>query len=388
METRRLSLQDGTFVIAKCSCNRRNVLVITTMSDSTVKSGANDSAKKRQDSFPENELPKWLLRKFVNGLKRLARAARPPLYGVLSRFSRDLGTCVRSGVDIDRGLEVCLKGVPRTPLGDCWQGAVPAVRAGSTLTDALSGGSDVLPPFYLQVIHAGEQAGRLDDALVFLESHCKLLAGPASALRNLWVFPLAIMLVGSVIKVLLAGVLVSFAMAWNVLVADSLSFLQLGVVVAALTMTPARYIVDQFRLSIPWLGGLEREMALHRFFRVLALLYSVGGQRVEAMIRTGAGTVSNHAARLELLKAATAIERGSTISDAFHGIAIITRDETTTIDGGELSGTLEKAFDRVSDETGASMLAKLEMIQPFLIRIVFSVVMLSIVSTLLGLIRI
>ncbi len=358
------------------------------MSDSLVKSSAKSATKNGKDPFPENELPKWLLRKLVSVLRRFSLAARPPLYGTLARFSRDLGTCVRSGVDIDRGLEVCLKGVRKTPLGDCWLGALQSVRAGSSLADALSGGAEILPPFYLQVIRAGEQAGRLDDALVFLESHCKLLAGPAAALRNLWVFPVAIMLVGSVIKILLTGYLVSIAMAVKVLVAESLGFLQLGVMVAVLTMTPARYFVDQLRLSIPWLGGLEREMALHRFFRVLALLYSVGGQRVEEMIRMGAGTVSNHAARLELLKAATAIEQGSTIAGAFHGIKIIAWDERTTIDTGELSGTLEKAFDRVSDETGASMLAKLEMIQPFLIRIVFSVAMLSIVSTLLGLMRV
>jgi type II secretory pathway component PulF len=349
------------------------------MSESSVPS----SESVRKDHFPENELPKWLFKHLIAAIKRLPNSARPPLYGTLASFSRDLATCVRSGVHIDRGLEVCIKGVRRTRLGDAWLGAVDSVRQGKSLADALSGAQDILPPFYLQVIRAGEQTGRLDDALTFLESHCRLLAGPASALRSLWVFPVAILLVGSVIKVLLTVYFDSIVSAASVFVAEVLSWLWLGILVAVLTMTPARYLVDQIRLSIPFLGGLEREIALHRFFRVLALLYSVSGHRVEEMVRMSAGTVSNHAARLELLKAATAIERDATITDAFHGLTILTWEEKKTIASGELTGTLEQAFDRVSDETGASMLAKLNFIQPYLIRIVFSVVMFSILGTLL-----
>ena len=54
------------------------------------------------------------------------------------------------------------------------------MRRGETLTEALSGAEELLPPFYLPVIQAGEQSGRLAEALEFLESHCSLLAGPAS----------------------------------------------------------------------------------------------------------------------------------------------------------------------------------------------------------------
>jgi type II secretory pathway component PulF len=53
---------------------------------------------------------------------------------------------------------------------------------------------------------------------------------------------------------------------------------------------------------------------------------------------------------------------------------------------GELSGKLEKAFDRISDDTGASMEAKLNFMQPLLVRIVMFAVVMSIIGTMLSLI--
>jgi type II secretory pathway component PulF len=337
-------------------------------------------------AFPESELPKWLLRKAWVGIRRAAGALRAPPYKQLALFSHDLRTCIRSSADIVRGLEICLKPFRNTRIGDRWSGAVDQVRRGSTLADALSGADDLLPPFFLPVIKAGEQSGRLDEAFSFLESHCRLLAGPASALRNVWLFPLAIMIFGSLMQVLLHVLMVSPFDALATLVRELLGYGQLFVIVAIAMLTPVRYFIDQVRLSLPWIGTLEREIALHRFFRVLALVYSVGGHRVEEMIQTAAKTVSNSAARIELMKAARAVEEKATIPDAFRRVSILTDDERATIEVGELSGKLEKAFDRISDDTGASMEAKLNFMQPLLVRIVMFAVVMSILGTMLSLI--
>ena len=135
----------------------------------------------------------------------------------------------------------------------------------------------------------------------------------------------------------------SFWAAVGGLAAELGSFLQLAIIVAVVAFTPLRQLFDQARLSLPWIGELEREIAVHRFFRVMALLYGVGGLRVDAMIRIAARTVTNHAARQDLLKAATAIEQQATISEAFHRVSLLSEDEKATIDVGELSGSLDVA---------------------------------------------
>lgn len=338
------------------------------------------------EAFPESELPRWLLRKATDAGRRMLWAMRAPPYKVLGRFAHDLRTCVRSGVDIVKGLELSLKPFRKTAFGPRWSGAVDQVRRGESLAGALRGADDLLPAFYLPVIEAGEQSGRLEEALEFLESHCKLLAGPASALRNVWFFPLMIMVAGTVIKIVVTLAMGAPGTAFGVLVGDLLGYLQLALIVAVVMFTPIRYFVDELRLSIPWLGALEREIAFHRFFRVLALLYSVSGQRVEVMIRTAAKTVTNNAARIDLLRAAKAIEEQASVEEAFRRVKNLSEDQKATIGVGELSGTLEKAFNRISDETGASMVAKLNLIQPFLVRIVMMVVMFSIAGTILSLV--
>lgn len=336
--------------------------------------------------FPENELPKWLWRQLLVGVRRLARAIWPPPYKQLARFSHDFAMCAGSSADLTRGLELCLKPLKGTRLGNDWSTVVPSVRAGSTLADALRPGDRCLPPFYLPVVSAGEQTGRLAEAFHFLESHCNLLAGPSNAIRNLWLFPIVIMLCGSLLRVILYLVLGSFAGAASLLIQEIFSWGQLLVIVAIVMLTPVRYFFDQLRLSLPLIGPFEREISLHRFFRIMALMYSVGGHRVEAMIRTAATSVSNQAARVEFLKAATAIEQQESVPDAFRRVSILSDDERSAIETGELSGTLESTFEQISDDSGASLTAKIKFIEPLLFRIVMFMVVLSVISTLLGLV--
>ena len=225
--------------------------------------------------FPENELPRWLLRQGLVAAQRMRVALRPPQYKLLAGFSRDLRMCLRSTSDMVRGLELCIKPIRNTVLGDRWKTAAEKVRGGATLAEALDDAEGWLPPFFLPVIRAGEQSGRLEEALAFLETHCTQLSGPAVTLRNFWLFPVAIMLGGSVLSVFLVLLWGLFGDAAALFVQELLGFLKIALLIALLMLTPARYFVDQLRLSLPWVGPLEREIAVHRFFRVLALLFQV-----------------------------------------------------------------------------------------------------------------
>ena len=104
------------------------------------------------------------------------------------------------------------------------------------------------------------------------------------------------------------------------------------------------------------------------------------------MIHTAARTVTNHAAREDLLKAATAIKNQATISEAFRRVTLLNEDERATIDVGELSGSLERCFDQIADETESSMMAKLAFLQPLLTRLVMGAVVFSIIGTMMELI--
>ena len=337
--------------------------------------------------LPDHEFPVWLVRTTIRRVRNAVRSLLiGPQYKRLARFSADMRTCLHSAIDVARGLELCLKPLANSALGQSWASAAGQVRKGSSLTDALRPGEKLTPPFYLPVVEAGESSGRLVEAFDFLERHCNLLAGPAAAIRSAWLYPLCILLAGSVLRIIIHLMMGSAFEAGGIFVSELASWLQLAILVAVIALTPLRQLFDQLRLSIPWLGELEREIAIHRFFRVMALMYETGDGRVEAMIRTTAKTVTNHAARSELLGAAKAIERGSTISEAFTGVTLLTLDERGIIDVGDLSGSLEGAFNRIADESESRMMSRLAFLQPILNRIVMAFVAFSIVSTMASLV--
>ena len=82
------------------------------------------------------------------------------------------------------------------------QDVADCVRRGESLTSALTSSCHGLPPFFVPVIEAGEVTGRVDDSLRFLETHCRLLAHPAAAMRNVWLVPLAVIVAGTVLRFL------------------------------------------------------------------------------------------------------------------------------------------------------------------------------------------
>ena len=308
-------------------------------------------------------------------------------YQSLAQFSHDFGVCMRTVADVEKALELCIRPLRRTPLGRHWSSAVDTVRRGGTLTEALKPAQEILPDFYLPLVSAGERSGRLAEVFQFLEEHCKSLNGPIATLRSAWLFPLAILIAGSFIRVFVYLMGGSVLQAMGIALAELLDWALVALLAGISMFTPARYFIDQMRLSLPLLGALEKEIAMHRFFRVMSLVYAVGEHRVETMIRMAADTVSNRAARLELMKAAAAIEEQATITEAFRKVDLLTNQSQATIETAEISGTLEKGFEQISEDAGRAMIAKLNYVQPILIRIVIVLVIFSILMALLSIAR-
>ena len=87
------------------------------------------------------------------------------------------------------------------------------------------------------------------------------------------------------------------------------------------------------------------------------------------------------------MKAATAIEEQATIAEAFRKVDFLTNQSQATIETSEISGTLENGFEQISQDAGAAMIAKLNYVQPILIRIVMVLVVVSILMALLSITR-
>ena len=105
-----------------------------------------------------------------------------PPYRELSRFAGNLALGVESDLLLPQALSLALRSLARTHVARHLNDPVEKLRQGVSLADALSSAQKQLPRFILPTIRAGEETGRLEESLRFLEKHCSLLARPALSL--------------------------------------------------------------------------------------------------------------------------------------------------------------------------------------------------------------
>lgn len=311
-----------------------------------------------------------------------------PPYDKLAHFAGNLATCLEAGVGVEQGLTTASRSLAGTRLAPALQVSVSRIKRGMSLTEALAAIEWGLPIFFVPMIQAGEQTGRTDEALRHLERHCRLLVAPTNALRNTWLVPLAIMLFGTIIQ-LAAHVLFAPWTATLGFIFNSLtSYAMLAALAFVVVSSPAKSIIDQLKLWIPVVRDVERESAVNHFFHAFAMLYAAGGRRVESMITFSSRTVSNTSIRNDLLAVVGRIKQGQTITEAFRGSQHLLPPEQDFIESGELSGTLERSFERIATEAAEKLRFRLGVFQQVFTRIMVGFVIFSVAMTLMSLVSI
>jgi type IV pilus assembly protein PilC len=105
------------------------------------------------------------VRRFVDPLK-----LKVPVFGqlfqkiALSRFARNLGTMLQSGVPILQSLDIVSETTGNTVVGDAVLDIQDSVRNGESITGPLAGHA-VFPPMVVQMMAVGEDTGALDAML-------------------------------------------------------------------------------------------------------------------------------------------------------------------------------------------------------------------------------
>ncbi len=312
----------------------------------------------------------------------------PVPYEKLAHFAGNLATCLEAGVGVEQSLKTASRSLAGTWLAPALQVSLTRVAKGATMAEAMAAIEWGLPKFFVPMIQAGEQTGRVDEALRHLERHCRLLVAPTNAFRNAWLVPLALMLFGTIVQLAAHVLLMPWTATVSFVFHSLTSYAMLAVIVFIVVSSPAKPIIDQLKMLLPIVRDVERESAVNHFFHALAMLYAGGGRRVESMINFSARTVSNEAIRQDLLAVVGRIERGDTITEAFRGSRHLLQHEQDFIQSGDLSGTLERSFERIATDAAEKLRFRLGIFQTITTRIMGSLVVYSILMTAVSLIRI
>jgi type II secretory pathway component PulF len=309
-----------------------------------------------------------------------------PPYEKLSRFAGNLATCLESGVEIKKSLETAKRSLAHTPLAGAMEVVVMRVDRGDSLATALAAAEWGLPPFFVPMVQAGEQTGRVDESLRYLEHHCKMIAGPAQALQNAWLLPLTVAVAGTAIKLaaylLLAPWSTTLSFAW----ASLKFYTMLGAAAFLVLGSPVKPLFDQLKLLLPFISSIEQETAANRFFHAFAMLYAAAGRRVDEMIDFSCRTVPNVAIRRDLLAVARRIKAGTSLPEAFRPAVYLAQEQKDLIATGDLSGTLEKSFERISNDAAEKLKVRLGLVQLIFSRVVFPLIAYSVLTTLISLV--
>ncbi|MDR0528696.1 MAG: type II secretion system F family protein [Zoogloeaceae bacterium] len=242
------------------------------------------------------------------------------------------------------------------------------IRAGRSLSEAMQKEEAHFRPVFTRLIHAGETAGRLEEAVAHLIGELAWEDDLARRARRLFLYP------AFVLAVIFAATLFLFLylvpqlkvffvnmggiLPWQTqalfFVADFVGaawpFLLLGmasfaaVCVAPPSFFPAlRLFRDAALFRLPVVGDAVRKIALARFSGAFALLYASGVSVLEALAMTR-DVAGNRAIAEVLVRAEADIRAGHAVSAAFSASGIFPAFALRMLRVGETTGALDRAL--------------------------------------------
>jgi type IV pilus assembly protein PilC len=254
-------------------------------------------------------------------------------------------------------------------VGDDVQGGIP-------ISKALSRHPKVFSTFYVNMVRAGEESGKLSETFVYLADYLDRSYDVVSKAQNALIYPAFVvtvffavmglmltMVIPKISAVLIDSgqkipfyttVIINFS---NFLVKYGIfilfALLAGGIYVWQLGKTSSgKLFLDKLKLSVPYVGDLYNKLYLARIADNFATMLLSGVSVVEAIDITGS-VVGNAAYEEVLATVAQDVKGGSSISDAMNkhpeipGIMVaMTRVGEETGDLGKILTTLAKFYNR------------------------------------------
>ena len=342
---------------------------------------------------------------------------RPVAPKELAIFTRQLGTLIKAGMPLLRGLEVLAKQQVNAKFRRIIEALAENIRSGSTLSDAMKRHPRVFDRLYINIIKAGEAGGVLDvvfDRLARFQEKSLQLRGK---IRAAMVYPIIVL---SVAVIILAGLLVFVVPKFKQIFADLLKgaplppltravlavsevvqhnvLLVLGAAIAAwiafrfFRRTPfGARVVDTALVRLPLFGDLILKALVARFARTLGTLLSSGVPILASLIITR-DTCENSRIAAAITRVHDRVKEGAPVARPLESTGVFPPMVTSMIEVGEHSGQLPEMLNKVADiyedEVDNAVAGLSAMIEPILILFLALVVGTIVIALFLPIIRI
>lgn len=268
------------------------------------------------------------------------------------------------------------------------------IQGGSTISKALAAHPDIFTSFYINMVRAGEESGRLDQVFGQLADHLDRTYEVMSKARNALIYPIFVIATFLGVMTLMLTLVIPRISA---IIIDSGQEVPIYTkIVIGLSNFVSGYIVfillfggvggvflwrflrtevgarafDEFKLMVPYVGNLYKQLYLSRIADNFSTLLGSGLSMLQTLEIT-AEVVGNRVYREILDETSVRVKGGSTVSDTFGEFPEIPGVMTQMVKVGEETGSLPNILDTLAKfyrrEVSNAVDTLINMIEPAMI---------------------
>lgn len=289
----------------------------------------------------------------------------------LVMFSRQLATLINAKVPIVQALKILELQVSSAKLKTVISEVASKVESGESLSVAVAGYPKVFSSLYVNLVHAGELSGGMDDALMYLATQMEKDYDLRSKVIGALTYPLfivsALIIVGVLMFIYVLPPMISVLkesqvelpittkiLVWTTDFMKAYWWLIIGVSVgggigmrAWLSTYGGKYAFDYFKINVPVFGKLAKNVYMARFARNLSTLVA-GGIPIVKALDSVADIVGNQVYRNIIFEASEKVRNGKGIA-----MSLVDRPEFPPIVSqmtqiGESTGKLQEILDKLA----------------------------------------
>ncbi len=280
-------------------------------------------------------------------------------------LSRQIATLFEAQVSALRIFRLLASEVDNKKLADILSKVADDIQGGSPISKALAAHPKAFSSFYVNMVRAGEETGKLSDTFGYLADYLDRSYEIISKAENALIYPAFVIAIFFIVMALMLTLVIPKITAvlvdggqpipiYTQLVIDFSNFLinygifvlialvAGGIYVWRLGQTPAgKLILDKIKLDVPYVGDLYKKLYLARISDNFSTMLLSGIAVIEALDITGA-VVGNAAYENVLKSVANDVKGGSSIADAFARHSEMPGIMVAMVKVGEETGELGK----------------------------------------------
>ena len=319
--------------------------------------------------------------------------------GVRSRdlvlLSRQIATLFEAQVSALRVFRLLAEQAEKPMLRDVLTQISDDLQAGNSISKALDKHPKVFSDFYVNMVRAGEESGKLDQTFLFLADYIDRSYALTSKARNALVYPGFILITFLGVMIVMLTVIIpkigsiltdsggtlpietQIVLGMSSFLVDYGIFILIALIVGGYMVgryfktPPGKIALGQLKLSVPYIGDLYKKLYLTRIADNMHIMLSSGISAVRALEITAA-VVDNEIYQRILTEAVEGVKAGSSMSQTFAKYpkeipAILVQMLQIGEETGEMGSILERLAKFYEREVNSAVDTLVALIEPALI---------------------